>query len=511
MAETPLLDMRKITKTFPGVRALNEVDLSVQRGEIHALVGENGAGKSTIMKILAGIYPHGTYGGEVLLEGQEQQFADIKSAEHAGVVMIPQELMVLPHLTVAENMFLNNLPTDGVAVNWSRLYSETKRMLDDLHIHVKPFTEMRHLTAGQAQLVLIAKALLKPLRVLILDESAASLPLGDVDLLFKNMRKLKAQGITCIYITHKIAEVMEVADWVTVLRDGELIDSRAVSDFTEESIVSRMVGRDITEMYPREIRECGKPALEVRNLTLQHPQDEDRAVVRDVTFTVHEGEIVGMYGLIGAGRTELVKGIFGAYAGERTSGEVHVHGKPVVINEPRDAMAYGMGLLPEERKREGLITGKSVATNISIASLGSVSRRGVINAAQEFKVAKEHCEALRIKTPTIYQNVDNLSGGNQQKVVVARWLAAECRILILDEPTKGIDVGAKVEIFHLLNRLAKQGVAVIFISSMLPEVLGIADRILVMREGALVADLNWRGATEEIVIDYALGRKENGK
>lgn len=511
MADSPLVEMRKIMKVFPGVRALDEVDLTVKKGEIHALVGENGAGKSTIMKILAGIYPHGSYGGDFLLEGQEQHYPNVTAAERAGVVMIPQELLVMPHLTVAENMFLNNLPTDGVSVNWSRLYSETHRMLDDLHIRVKPFTEMRHLTAGQAQLVLIAKALLKPLRVLILDESAASLPSADVELLFRNMRKLKAQGITCVYITHKIAEVMEVADWVTVLRDGRLIDSKPISGYTEESIVSRMVGREITEMYPREIRECGPAALEVRNLTLLHPQDTERTVVKDVSFTVHEGEIVGMYGLIGAGRTELVKGIFGAYPGERVSGEVLVHGKAAVINEPLDAMIHGMGLLPEERKREGLITGKSVATNISIASLRKVSRRGVINAAQEYRVAREHVEALRIKTPTIYQRVDNLSGGNQQKVVVARWLAAECRILILDEPTKGIDVGAKVEIFHLLNRLAKQGVAVIFISSMLPEVLGIADRILIMREGALVADLNWRGATEEIVIDYALGRKENGK
>jgi D-xylose transport system ATP-binding protein len=511
MADTPLVEMRKITKNFPGVRALTEVDLTFRHGEIHALVGENGAGKTTIMRILAGVYPHGTYEGQILIDGKEHSFGSVKEAEKAGVVMIPQELMIMPHLTVAENMFLNNLPTDGATVNWSRLFSETQMMLDRLHVRTTPFTEMRHLTAGQAQLVLVANALHKQLRVLILDESAASLPMADVELLFKNMRNLKAQGITCVYITHKIAEVMAVADRVTVLRDGHLVGGDDIQNVTEDKIVSRMVGREITEMYPRESHERGRPALEVRDLTLQHPQDKTRSVVKKVSFTVHEGEIVGMYGLIGAGRTELVKGIFGAYPGERRGGEVFVYGKPVVIGEPGDAMAFGMGLLPEERKREGLITGKSVATNITIASLRQVATNGVVNPALEYQTAKEQVDALRVKTPSMYTPVDYLSGGNQQKVVLAKWLAANCKILLLDEPTKGIDIGAKVEIFHILNRLARQGVAVLFISSMLPEVLGVADRILIMREGELVADLDWREATEQTVIQYALGRKENGE
>ncbi len=511
MSGTPIVEMKGITKTFPGVTALSNVSLKVDHTEIHALVGENGAGKSTIMKVLAGIYPFGTYDGHILIDGQECRFHSIEEAERAGIVLIPQELLVLPHLTVAENMFLNNLPRDGIALSWYSLHKETRRMLDEMHVRVSPLTEMRFLTAGQQQLVLVAKALLKKLRVLILDESAASLPMADVELLFLNMKKLKQRGITCIYITHKIAEVMEVADTVTILRDGHLVESKPVSQLTEPTIISRMVGREISEMYPREIREPGRPALEVRDFTLQHPQDETRSVVKNVNFTVHEGEIVGVYGLIGAGRTEMVKGIFGAYPGERRSGEVLVFGEPIHVREPRDAMAYGMGLVPEERKQEGLITGKSVASNISIASLGAVSRRGVVSTPREYVIAKEQADALQIKTPTLYTSINNLSGGNQQKVVVARWLAAQCKILLLDEPTKGIDVGAKVEIFHLLNRLARQGVAILFISSTLPEVLGIADRILVMREGELVANLDWREATEQIVIGWALGRKENGE
>ena len=366
---------------------------------------------------------------------------------------------------------------------------------------------MRHLTAGQQQLVLIAKALSKKLRVLILDESASSLPMADVELLFENMRKLKGKGITCIYITHKISEVMEIADRVTILRDGRYVGTDAIDNLSEGDIVARMVGREITDMYPREVRDTfGETLLDVRNLTLQSPQDRSRSVVKDASFSVRAGEIVGLYGLIGAGRTEMVKGIFGVYPGLRGSGEIYVHDERVTIREARDAMVCGMGLLPEERKREGLITGKSVATNITIASPGNISSHGIVSAPREHQAAMELVRALRIKTPTLYTSIDNLSGGNQQKTVVARWLAAQCKILLLDEPTKGIDVGAKVEIFHLLNKLASEGVAILFISSTLPEVLGIADRILVMREGELVADLNWREATEEIVIEKALGR-----
>ena len=505
MAGTVLIEMKNVTKKFPGVKALDSVDFSVEQGEIHALVGENGAGKSTLVKILAGVYRYGTYEGDILIEGQEQQFRNVNDAERAGIVMIPQELVILPQLSVAENMFLNNLPARGLSMSWQELYLNTQEMLDELHINTKPATPMRRLSAGQQQLVLIAKALLKTPQILILDESAASLPKADAALLFRNMRRLKEQGITCIYITHKIAEVVEVADRVTVLRDGRLVLCDYVSDMTEKSIVGKMVGREISQMYPREEREIGGPMLEVRNLTLQHPQDEDRSVVNDASFLIREGEIVGLYGLIGAGRTEMSKGIFGAWQGKKRSGKVLVNGKLTHIREPRDAMSYGIGLLPEDRKRDGLITGKSVATNVTIATSESISSRGVINRFLEYEIVKKQVDALSIKTPTFYSLVDKLSGGNQQKVIVARWLAANSKILLLDEPTKGIDVGAKVEIFHLLNELARDGHAILFISSELPEVLGVADRILVMREGSLVGDFDWREATEQTVINLALG------
>lgn len=505
MSGVAFIHMKGIVKTFSGIKALDDVDLTVDRGEIHALVGENGAGKSTLMRILAGVYPYGSYSGQVLIADQEHRFASVNDAEKAGVVMIPQELVIAPHRSVAENMFLNNLPHRRFVVDWRELYRDTQRMLDEMHVDVSPTTAMRRLSAGQQQLVLIAKALLRTPRVLILDESAASLPRADVALLFQNMRRLKEQGITCVYISHKIAEVIEIADRVSVLRDGQFVGCESCSDMTEKSIAALMIGREITQMYPREERSPGEPALEVRNLTLLHPQDRSRCVVSNASFVVRKGEIVGVYGLIGSGRTEMVKGVFGAWPGEKTSGEVFVDGEQVAIREPKDAMSRGIGFLPEDRKGEGLIRGKSVADNITIASPTSISSYGVVSRLRERDVVETQVAALDIKTPSILSRVENLSGGNQQKVVVGRWLAAQSRILLLDEPTKGVDVGAKVEIFHVLNALASEGHAILFISSELPEVLGIADRILVMRSGSLVGELGWQDATEQSIISLALG------
>ena len=501
------LQLNHITKVFPGVRALDDVTLSIQQGEIHSIVGENGAGKSTLMKVLAGVYPHGDYQGDVLVEGQVCEFDNIMDAEALGVVMIPQELNVISELSVAENMFLNVWPGSGGLISWDELRQQASEMIDSLGIGVDPDTPIKELSAAKQQLTLIAKALSKNVRILILDEPTSSLTDAEIDILFNRLQLLKSRGITSIFISHKIAEVMRISDRVTVLRDGEKVATENKSDLKSEDIVRMMVGRSISQMYPREERDTGEVMLEVRGMTLYHPEIPDTVVVKDASFEVKAGEIVGLFGLMGAGRTELLAGVFGAWQGRR-QGEVFVRGERASIASPQDAMRHGLGLLTEDRKRLGMVEGKSVRVNITLASLDRVSNwLSVINTDDEIDRSEGFVQELTIRTPSIEALVENLSGGNQQKVIVGRWLSAESSILLLDDPTRGIDVGAKVEVFHLLNKLAAEGSAIVFVSSELAELLGVADRILVMYEGELRANTPWQEATQESVMSYATGQQ----
>jgi D-xylose transport system ATP-binding protein len=507
MNNTSFLQLVDMGKSFPGVRALDQVSVSVNQGEIHGIVGENGAGKSTLIKILAGVYPYSSYEGEIVIDGRECRFHDIHGAETLGVVMIPQELTVVGELSVAENMFLNTWPSSFGRISWDELYRKTSEMIKKLGIHADPQTPIKELSAAQQQLILIGKALSKDVRILILDEPTSSLSETETEVLFDRLGRLKSQGITSLYISHKINEVMDITDRTTILRDGKWVASENTSDLTPKKIVSMMVGRSISEMYPRERHTPGQVMLKIEGLTIWHPEIANTKVVRKVGFEVRAGEIVGLYGLIGAGRTELLHSIFGAWAGT-VEGDIYVKGEKASISSPKDAMRYGMGLLTEERKRSGLVEGKSVRVNITLASLDKISRGPVINPGIERNRSERFIKDLNVRTPSIETLVDYLSGGNQQKVIVARWLSAESEILLLDEPTKGIDVGAKVEVFHLLNRLAAEGKAIIFVSSELPEVLGVSDRILVMHEGELRASISYQEATQESIMHYATGHQE---
>jgi D-xylose transport system ATP-binding protein len=494
-----------ISKSFGGVAALRNVSLNVARGEIHAVMGENGAGKSTLMKILCGVYPAGSYEGSITLDGRPARFHNVREAEAAGVVMIPQELAVVGELTVAENMFLNAWPARGGVIDWTRLYDEARRTIERLGIHVPFDAPMKSLSAAQQQMVLIAKALQKNVRVLVLDEPTSSLSAHETDILFDRLRHLRAAGITALYISHKIDEVKEITDTVTVLRDGQYVGTQPTSALSGADIVTMMVGRTISQMYPRTEREPGQPRLTVRGFTLYDPASSERPVVRDVNLEARAGEIVGIYGLMGSGRTELLTGLFGAWPGRWQAERFEVSGKPVRPTSPRAMMARGVGFLTEDRKRNGMVPGGSVAMNITLASLARVSLGPILNRDMERERAQRFIGELGVKTPSPEAAISTLSGGNQQKALIGRWLSAESMVLLLDEPTRGVDVGAKVEIFQLLNRLAAQGAAVIFVSSELPEVLGVADRVVVMNEGRIVADLPRAEATQERVVGHAAG------
>ena len=509
MKSESYLRVDRISKEFPGVQALDQVTFVVREGDIHAVVGENGAGKSTLMKILAGVFPNGSFGGEFLIGSEACVFKNSLEAEAAGIVMIPQELAVVNELSVAENMFLNAWPVSYGMIAWAKLYQRALEMIDKLAIDVDPSTPIKKLGAAKQQLVLVAKALAKNVRILILDEPTSSLSETEQGVLFNRLRKLRDQGITSLYISHKLEEVMAISDKVTVLRDGKHVATRDAAELTREAIVRLMVGRPITQMYPRQIRALGDTAMQIENLTLYHPDLKETKVVNNASFGVKAGEILGLYGLIGAGRTELMHGIFGAWPGRVECTKLEVGGKSADIASPAQAMARGIGLLTEDRKRSGIVEGKDVKTNITVASLRKVSNGPLLDATKERILAERLVQALNVKTPSLETNVENLSGGNQQKVLLARWLGAEAKILLLDEPTRGIDVGAKVEIFRLLNQLAADGVAIVFVSSELPEILGIADRILVMHEGELQASIPWQEATEEMVMHHATGHKQN--
>jgi putative multiple sugar transport system ATP-binding protein len=498
----PILEMRGITKTFPGVKALTDVSLSVMPAEIHAVVGENGAGKSTLMKVLSGVYPNGTFDGEIVLEGQARQFRKIADSENTGIIIIHQELALVPLLSIAENIFLGHETAKNGIINWYEAFSRTRELLKKVGLDEHPNTLITNIGTGKQQLVEIAKALNKKVKLLILDEPTSSLNEKDSNALLELLKGFKAQGIASILITHKLNEVMKVADRITVIRDGKTIDTMDVNkgDVNEDRIIKAMVGRDLSERYPPRIPNIGETLLEVNDWNVFHPQHADRQVIKNLNLTVKAGEVVGIAGLMGAGRTEFAMSLFGRSYGKRISGNVHMHGKSVDVSTIPKAMEAGLAYVTEDRKTYGLVLIDHIKHNVSLANLKGVAERGVVNEITETQVANRFRKDLGIRSSGIYQTTVNLSGGNQQKVVLSKWLFSGPEVLILDEPTRGIDVGAKYEIYGLINQLAAEGKAIIVISSEMPELLGISDRIYVMNEGKFVAEMPAKQATQESIM-----------
>ena len=498
-----ILEMKNITKTFPGVKALDNVNLKVQRGEVHALVGENGAGKSTLMKVLSGIYPYGTYEGDILYNGEECKFRDIKDSEGLGIVIIHQELALVPYMSIGENMFLGNERGRKFAINWDDAHGLSAQYLKQVGLTDSTHTLIKDIGVGKQQLVEIAKALAKKAKLLILDEPTSSLNEEDSQALLDLLLEFKKQGMTSIIISHKLNEIVYVADNITVIRDGSTIETldKLKDDVSEDRIIKGMVGRDLTDRYPpRKKIKLGDTLLEVKNWSVDHPVYTERKVVDNVNFNVRKGEVVAISGLMGAGRTELAMSIFGRCYGSNIRGELYLHGKEVKLNSVKEAINHKLAYVTEDRKGNGLILSNSIKTNTTLANLDGVSKRGIIDGDMEVKVAQEYKEKLRTKTPTVEQLVGNLSGGNQQKVLLAKWMFADPDVLILDEPSRGIDVGAKYEIYNIINSLVADGKAVIMISSELPEVLGMADRVYVMNEGKIVGELDIEDASQEKIM-----------
>lgn len=499
-----ILEMENITKEFPGVKALDGVCFKVRKGEIHALVGENGAGKSTLMKVLSGVYPYGTYSGDIVLKGQVQQFHGIKDSEHAGIAIIYQELTLVKQMNVCENIFLGDEIAGKGVIDWEKSFIATEKVLKEVQLTINPSTKVINLGIGQQQLIEIAKAVAKDAEVLILDEPTAALTETETENLLALLRGFRQKGITCIYISHKLNEVFQIADNITVLRDGKTVATHAAKELNEDKLISLMVGRELTQRFPRAAHTPGDVVMEVRDWTVYDPELPDRKVIDSVSFTVRKGEILGIAGLMGAGRTELFMSIFGCY-GSRVSGEIQINGKAIKARNPKDVIREGISYLSEDRKGNGLVLIQDIRKNMSLANLKALSKVSIINENEEIRTVEKFTSKLRIKTPSIEQLVGNLSGGNQQKVVLGKWLMTEPKVLILDEPTRGIDVGAKCEIYNIMNRLVEEGVCIIMISSELPEILGMSDRILVMHNGQLNGDLAWQEATPEKVIFYATG------
>jgi len=497
-----LLEMRGITKTFPGVKALSNVNLKVRKGEIHALMGENGAGKSTLMKVLSGIYPYGTYEGDVLFEGRRCQFRDIRDSERLGIVIIHQELALSPYLSIAENIFLGNERARGGVIDWGETIARARQLMDMVGLSELPNTRVMDLGVGKQQLVEIAKALSKNVKLLILDEPTAALNEHDSENLLRLLKTFKARGLTSILISHKLNEIVQVADAITILRDGATIETldTARDEITEDRIIRGMVGRDLKHRYPERVPNIGETIFEVRNWNVYHPLQPDRRVIEDVSFHIRRGEVVGIAGLMGAGRTELAMSLFGKAYGKKISGQMLKNGKPIDLPDIPAAIRNGIAYVTEDRKNHGLILIQDIKRNTTLGKLRKVSRHGVIDERREIVEAEGFRQRLNIKTPSILQTTMNLSGGNQQKVVLSKWIFTDPDVLILDEPTRGIDVGAKYEIYTIINQLAGEGKGILLISSELPELLGMCDRIYVMSEGRMTGELSRAEATQENIM-----------
>ncbi|MUK90219.1 ATP-binding cassette domain-containing protein [Ornithinibacillus sp. L9] len=504
MAEM-ILEMKSITKTFPGVKALDDVNFKVKQGEIHALIGENGAGKSTLMKVLSGVHPHGTYDGSIIFHGKECEFKNINESEDLGIVIIHQELALIPELSIAENIFLGNEQARKGVIDWNKTITETKKLLEKVGLKVDPQEQIKNIGVGQQQLVEIAKALSKEVKLLILDEPTAALNEEDSENLLNLLLEFKKQGMTSIMISHKLKELLKVSDTITVLRDGQTIQSYGVkeNEVTEARIIKDMVGRDLSNLFPdRTYNIKDNKVFEVKNWSAYHPLDTEKKILDDVNLHVKQGEIVGIAGLMGAGRTELAMSIFGKSYGKRITGQLYKGGEEVTFKDVPDAVKHGVAYVSENRKEYGLILVDSVKNNLTLANLTKVANNNILNTSQEVVEAESLKSKINIKTPSIQQKTINLSGGNQQKVVLGKWMFTDPDVLILDEPTRGIDVGAKFEIYKLINELAAQGKSIIMISSELPELLGMCDRIYTLCEGKITGDIPKEEANQETLMTY---------
>jgi putative multiple sugar transport system ATP-binding protein len=501
-----ILEIENLTKEFPGVRALDHVSLKVKKGEIHSLCGENGAGKSTLMSVVSGVYPKGAYEGKVIYRGRETNYHSVKDSEKEGLAIIHQELALSPYLSIYENIFLGHMKTTCGVINWNHYIKESQNVVDRVGLNENPSAIVSKLGVGKQQLVEIARALSKHVELLILDEPTSSLNDEESSKLLDLILEFKRQGITSIMISHKLNEALKIADTVTVLRDGKSVSSYDVKkdNLTEMMIIKDMVGRDLTHRFPERKSHPGETVMEVKHWSVYHPDYHSMKVVDDASFYVRKGEIVAFCGPMGAGRTELMMSLYGQSYGFRSEGELLLHGRPVALKSPRAALNNGLGYVSEDRKTLGLILIQTIKTNISASSLKKLSRLGVVDASREIAEAEKYRKDLRIKTPSVNQLARNLSGGNQQKVVVSRTLLADPDIFIVDEPTRGIDIGAKTEIYEILNNLVAQGKSVIMISSELPEAMGMADRIYVMNEGKIKGELSHDEADQEKIMQIAL-------
>lgn len=499
-----LLKISNVSKEFPGTKALDDVNLDVYEGEILAVCGENGAGKSTLMKILSGVYPYGTYEGQIEFAGNDVRLATVKDSEQIGIRIIFQELTLVPNMTVADNILLGSEPNKGGVINQNQLFSDTEKLLKDYNLAIPYNARVSSLGIGQQQMVEIAKALSGQARLLILDEPTSALTIDETNVLMDIIRDLKGRGVTCIYISHKLDEVFEIADRITVLRDGQVVETHPVGDLDLNKVISLMVGREITNQYPPREASIGEVTLDVRNWTVAKNGHASRPTVKDVSFNLRKGEILGISGLMGSGRTELVQSIFGEF-GKRLSGELVLNGKSVNIRSAEDAIDHGLALLTEDRKQTSLVLKHSVLANVTLASIQDLVRFNMIDPDKELEVTYEYKDKLQIKAPTVHSIVNNLSGGNQQKVAIAKWLMTDPQVLIMDEPTRGIDVGTKYEVYRLMNDLTSQGVSIIMVSSELPEILGMSDRILVMHEGTVAGIVENDNVSSEQIMLLATG------
>ena len=511
MAGDPvILEMRSITKEFPGVKALDQVSIHVRAGEIHSICGENGAGKSTLMKVLSGVYPFGTYQGHIVFQGQESRFKDIRSSEAAGIVIIHQELALIPQLSITENIFLGNEPRRFGVIDWVQAKKRAIDLLARVGLDDDPDTQIRHLGVGKQQLVEIAKALNKSVKLLILDEPTAALNEADSQHLLDLILGLKGRGIASIMISHKLNEIEQISDSITIIRDGktiETIDVRA-DGVDEDRIIRGMVGRALENRFPERTSQIGEVFFEVKNWTVQHPLNSERMVVKDSSFVVRRGEVVGFAGLMGAGRTELAMSLFGRSYGNFISGQVFKDGKEIQLRSVSEAIKHGLGYVSEDRKALGLNLLDDIQDSVVSAKLSKITRLSVIDKVEEHRVAEGYRKSLRIKTPRVTEGVNKLSGGNQQKVVLAKWMFTDPDLLILDEPTRGIDVGAKTEIYGIIRDLAASGKGIILISSELPELLGVSDRIYTIFEGAITNNLTAQEANPETLLKSMTSAKK---
>ena len=500
-----ILEMTNITKEFPGVKALDDVNLKVKSGEIHALIGENGAGKSTLMKVLSGVHPHGTYTGEISYQASLCEFKDINESEDLGIVIIHQELALIPELTIAENIFLGNEQAKNGIINWNSTIVETRELLEKVGLKIDPQEQIKNIGVGQQQLVEIAKALSKKVKLLILDEPTAALNEEDSENLLKLLLEFKEQGMTSILISHKLKELLRVSDSITVLRDGKTIDTYDIKEhgITENRIIKDMVGRDLSNLFPdRKYNIKDNIVFEIKDWSAYHPIDSDRKILHNININVKQGEIIGIAGLMGAGRTELAMSVFGKSYGRKITGQLFKNGEEVIFNNVDQAIKNGVAYVSEDRQEYGLVLIDSVKQNLTLANLNEISDKGILNSRKEVLEAETLKTKINIRTPSIDQKAMNLSGGNQQKVVLGKWIFANPDVLILDEPTRGIDVGAKFEIYKIINELAEKGKSIIMISSELPELIGMCDRIYTLNEGILTGEIDKNDASQENLMTY---------